>query len=105
MTNQRTVRQRRGRFGEKADFIRSQPNSMSAKQIVEAAAKQGLKISVNHVYNLRMGVTARRAGGTRGGAPNRSSSVEQQIRDAIAEIGLRRAREILGEIAEVFLAQ
>ncbi|HMA94219.1 MAG TPA: hypothetical protein VKP30_16120 [Polyangiaceae bacterium] len=102
MTNQKTFRQRRGRFGEKADFIRSQPNSMSAKQIVEAAAKQGLKISVNHVYNLRMGTATKLAGGTRTRAHGRSKSLERQIRDSIAELGLQRAREIFEEIAEVF---
>src|SRR5512133_1141682 len=102
MTNQRTVRQRRGRFGEKANFIRSQPDSMSAKQIVEAAAKQGLKISVNHVYNLRMDTAAKSAGGARVLARGRAMSLERQIRDSIAEIGLQRAREILVEIAEVF---
>src|SRR5512133_1239571 len=102
MTNQRTVRQRRGRFGEKADFIRSQSNSISATQIVEAAAKQGLKISVNHVYNLRTIAAAKRAGSTRIHVRGPSKSLEHQIRDAIAEIGLHRAREILEEIAEMF---
>jgi hypothetical protein len=42
-------------FGAKADFIRSQPESMSAREVVEAAAAQGLKISVNHGHNLRWG--------------------------------------------------
>jgi len=100
MANQRTLRQRRGRFGEKADFIRSQPDSMSAKHIVEAAAKQGLKISVNHVYNLRMGAAARRTEGARLFAHGRL--LERQIRDSIAELGLQRAREIFEEIAECF---
>jgi len=75
---------------------------MSAKEIVEAAAKQGLKISAHHVYNLRMGAAARRTGAMRGSSPHHTSSVERQIRDAIAEIGLQRAREIFEEIAEVF---
>jgi len=49
-----------------------------------------------------MGAAAKRTGGLRGFSPHRSSSVERQIRDAIAEIGLQRAREIFEEIAQVF---
>lgn len=41
------------KFGAKADFIRSMPSSMSANQIVDEAAKQGIRLTVNHVYNIR----------------------------------------------------
>src|SRR5512133_2363146 len=102
MKNDKTKGQRRGHFGEKANFIRSQPRSMSAKQVVEAAAKQGLKISVNHVYNLRMGAAAKLAGVIRRSLQNRPTSIERQIRDAIAELGLQRARDVFDDIAEVF---
>jgi hypothetical protein len=103
------------RFGAKADFIRSQPESMSAKEIVEAAAKQEIKISVNHVYNLRAAAankvdrrpseTADPARKRRvGGLPSKltEEDVEQRLRMAIAELGLRRAREILDTIETVF---
>lgn len=41
------------KFGAKADFIRSMPASMSAREIVEEAAKRGMRFTVNHVYNTR----------------------------------------------------
>ena len=97
-----TERRRRGRFGEKADFIRSQPHTMSAREVVEAAEKVGIKISVNHVYNLRMGATAKHAPVARLLAHHRSPSLERQIRDFIAEIGLRRARTIFEEVEAAF---
>ncbi|HMA95875.1 MAG TPA: hypothetical protein VKP30_24475 [Polyangiaceae bacterium] len=74
MTNQKTLRQRRGRFSEKADFIRGQPNFTSAKHIVEAAAKQGLQISVNNVYNLRATSAKGQAGGKETWRPQRHST-------------------------------
>src|SRR5512133_104504 len=112
MNNPKTSRQRRGHFGEKADFIRSQPGSMSAKEIVEAAAKHGLKISANHVYNLRAVSAKGQAGGKenwRLGSrhsdvvyPARLVETERKIRAAIAEIGLSRARQIFDDVADVF---
>lgn len=41
------------KFGEKAEFIRSMPATMPAKQVVAEAAKKGLKLTEGHVYNLR----------------------------------------------------
>ena len=86
---------------------------MPAKDVVEAAAKQGLKISVNHVYNLRT-AAAKKEGDTKGSGlltPKRGvgrprltggSDVERQLRSAIAEIGLQRAREIFDAVAIAF---
>jgi hypothetical protein len=113
MASKKTVKKVSGKFGAKADFIRSQPESMSAKEIVDAAAKQGIKISVNHVYNLRTAAAkkeeAPRATGLltpkRGvGRPRASggSDVERQLRAAIAEVGLQRAREIFDAVAVAF---
>jgi hypothetical protein len=116
MASKKTGKKTSGKFGAKADFIRNQPESMSAKDIVDAAAKQGLKISVNHVYNLRtaaakksdepMSVAAapkRGPGRPRAAAPSGSSSnVEQQLRAAIAEVGLQRAREIFDAVTAAF---
>lgn len=44
---------KRPKFGAKADFIRSMPETMTAKQVVAEAAKNGLKLTEGHVYNLR----------------------------------------------------
>jgi hypothetical protein len=114
MASKKTSKKPSGKFGAKAEFIRSQPESMSAKEIVDAAAKQGIKISVNHVYNLRT-AAAKKSGsplpavGPAKRGPGRpranvggSSSVEQQLRAAIAEVGLQRAREIFDAVAAAF---
>jgi len=37
----------------KAGFIKSQPQSMSAKQVVEAAKEAGISVSETYVYNVR----------------------------------------------------
>jgi hypothetical protein len=99
------------KFGAKADFIRSMPESMSAKEVADAAAKQGIKISVNHVYNLRTAarkadgvapVAKRGPGRPRATGSSSNSNVEQQLRAAIAEVGLQRAREIFDAVAAAF---
>lgn len=112
MASKKTGKKVVGKFGEKADFIRSQPESMPAKDVVEAAAKHGLKISVNHVYNLRTAASKKDdvkstglLGSKRGvGRPRASggADVEKQLRAAIAEVGLQRAREIFDAVAIAF---
>jgi hypothetical protein len=113
MASKKSAKKTSGKFGAKADFIRSQPESMSAKDIVDAAAKQGLKISVNHVYNLRTSaakktdapvssVPAPKRGPGRPRALSGGGNVEQQLRAAIAEVGLQRAREIFDAVAAAF---
>lgn len=113
MASKKTGKKVAGKFGAKADFIRSQPESMSAKDVVDAAAKQGIKISVNHVYNLRT-AAAKKTGDVKGsgllvpkrgvGRPRASAGgdVERQLRAAIAEVGLQRAREIFDAVAIAF---
>jgi hypothetical protein len=113
MASKKTGKKVTGKFGAKADFIRSQPESMAAKDIVEAAAKQGIDISVNHVYNLRTAAAKKNEVTKNTGllAPKRGvgrpragggSDVERQLRAAIAEIGLQRAREIFDAVAVAF---
>lgn len=115
MASKKTAKKVSGKFGAKADFIRSQPESMSAKEIVDAAAKQGIKISVNHVYNLRTAAAKKGEGGKGAGLmapPKRGvgrpranaggTDVERQLRAAIAEVGLQRAREIFEAVAVAF---
>lgn len=107
--------EQRSVYGAKADFIRSQPDSMSAREIANAAAAQGLEVSVAHVYNLRSksakalgdGEEKRdiRARSPDPNYPARLGAMERRIRAAIAELGLRRARQIFEEIADVFRQQ
>jgi len=102
-------------FGAKADFIRNQPSSMSAKDIVDAAAKQGIRISVNHVYNLRAAAKKQPGSGKSGAGSTKSArgraatglatvapGLEAQLRSAIAQVGLRRAREIFDSVEKAF---
>ena len=124
MAAKKTSNKNSGKFGAKADFIRTQPASMSAKDVVEAARKVGLKVTVNHVYNIRAAekkdsgyipprsVTASNAGmpapskrgrKSAGLAPAASSALEAQLRRAIAEVGLQRAREIFDSVEAVFV--
>ena len=113
-------------FGAKAAFIRSMPSSMPAKEVVAEAAKQGLKITEGHVYNLRSsgskkpkngsttitvtngGITSSKRGP---GRPRKSgtefstggtTSQETQLRRAIAELGLTRARAVFAEVESAF---
>ncbi len=124
MAAKKTSNKNSGKFGAKADFIRSQPVSMSAKDVVEAAKKAGLKVTVNHVYNIRAaekkdgGYAAPRsvaAPNTNLPAPSRrgrkpmvhamsaNTALEAQLRRAIAEVGLQRAREIFDSVESVFV--
>jgi len=95
-------------FGSKADFIRSQPESMSAREVVEAAAKQGLEVTVNHVYNLRTAAKARggvetvKAGPPSSRRREAGGESERQLRSLMAEVGLARTREILESLERAF---
>ncbi len=42
----------KGKFGAKSEFIRSMPDAPAA-EVVAAAAKKGIKLTANHVYNVR----------------------------------------------------
>jgi hypothetical protein len=122
MAAKKTSNKNSGKFGAKADFIRSQPASMSAKDVVEAARKAGLKVTVNHVYNIRAAekkdgshpaprsvaapstsTPSRRGRKPGSSAMTASTALEAQLRRAIAEVGLQRAREIFDSVESVFV--
>lgn len=110
---------RKAKFGAKADFIRSKPATMPARQVVDEAAKEGMKLTINHVYAVRSqaksAVTRRgpgrprkgsalapapARGGARGGRPQ--GDLEEQLRRAIAELGLSRARHVFDQVEAAF---
>ncbi len=125
MAAKKSISKNTGKFGAKAEFIRSQPASMSAKEVVEAAKKVGLKVTVNHVYNIRAAgkkeggfapprsaaapSASHSTGSRRGRGPGSASggaasaALEAQLRRAIAEVGLQRAREIFDSVESVFV--
>jgi hypothetical protein len=134
-----------GKFGEKANFIRSLPAELSPKEVVEEAKKRGLAVTVNHVYAIRAKAAGKPAASgsrqqseenqptsaatparsasnrssTSRSASNRSSSnrsssgasassgggteaLESQLRLAIANLGLVRAREVFKDVESAF---
>jgi hypothetical protein len=106
------------RITSKADVVRTYP-SLSAKQIVEKAKAEGIKLGWRYVYNVRATDKAARKAkraasktttstprSANGAAPiaklPATSSAEDLLRAVAAELGLGRAVEILaGERARV----
>jgi len=90
-------------FGAKAAFVRALAREMPAKEVVALAAKKGLKLSENYVYTIRSSgpskPTKRKPGlqpGRKGKAGSASMTpAEAQLRNAIADLGLVKATEIL----------
>ena len=99
------------RFGAKSEFVRSLDPSIPAAEVVAMAEKRGLKLTTGLVYNIRSASNASLRGSRarlaqkpvakwRNGTPD--DSAEAQLRAAIAQIGLSRARQILEEVEETF---
>jgi hypothetical protein len=96
-------------FGAKSAFVRSLDRSLSAAEVVALAEKRGLRLTAAFVYNIRS--SSARSSKQRGPTKSRgraarvahtSGSPESQLRAAIAQIGLARAREILQEVEDTF---
>jgi hypothetical protein len=92
----------------KSTFVRSMGNA-PAKDVVAAAAQQGMKLTTAYVYVVRSSDKTKggRGGGagrrTRGGRSN--SHAEAELRRAIAELGLSRARQVMQEVERAFVAR
>lgn len=95
------------RFGAKSQFVRSLDRDLSAAEVVALAQKKGMHLTPAFVYNVRSAearARRERGAGKNGGrgAPPLTGSPEAQLRSAIAQIGLARARQILEEVEETF---
>lgn len=99
------------RFGAKSEFVRSLDPSIPAAEVVALAEKRGLKLTTGLVYNIRSASNAALRGNRarlaqkpiakwRNGISD--DAAEAQLRAAIAQIGLSRARQILEEVEETF---
>jgi hypothetical protein len=105
-------------FGAKTAFIKAQPTSMTAKEVVEAAKAKGITLSENLVYAARA-ASRKGSGGSKkakkgakkakpGPRPKKaatskgSGSLEATLRNAIAQIGLNRAKEIFEHVRLAF---
>ncbi len=98
-------------FATASAFIRSQPRSMPAKAVVASAADHGFKINEQRVYNVRSATKAR----TMAKAPARTqvranatviarsdlTPADAALIRAVADVGVARARELLGRLERV----
>jgi hypothetical protein len=82
----------------KTAFVLSMP-SASAKEVVEAAKKRGMKLSAAYVNTIRS--NARRKAKSPGGRKG-AGGAESALRSAIAELGLARSRIVLDEVERAF---
>jgi hypothetical protein len=99
------------RFGAKSEFVRSLDRELSAAEVVALAEKKGMKLTPAFVYNIRSAQSTRGQsrspkagrGNSKGGAKAPlTGTPEAQLRAAIAQIGLARARQILEEVEDTF---
>lgn len=86
-----------------SEFVRSQPASMKASEVVAAGAKQGIKFSTNLVYAVRS--SGGKPGAGRGGRRGRGRAVaaggghhESTFRQLALDLGLARARQVLDSL-------
>lgn len=101
---------RKPRFGAKSEFVRSLDRELSAAQVVALAEKKGMRLTAAFVYNIRSAESSRTqpANASSKGRPRPlasgplTGSPEAQLRAAIAQIGLARARQILDEVEDTF---
>jgi hypothetical protein len=90
-------------MGTKAAFVRANPN-VAAQELVAMAEKQGIPITVGHVYNIRALDKSRQAERQakppeRTAAPQPGSSgLDAQLRTLIIRIGLDRAEQIFSQL-------
>ncbi len=93
------------RFGAKSEFVRSLDPAIPAAEVVALAEKRGLKLTTGLVYNIRSASSRTKASRKPSGkwrVAATDDSAEAQLRAAIAQIGLSRARQILEEVEDTF---
>lgn len=87
----------------KAEFVRSLPEAMPAKQVVEKAKEAGLKVSTAYVYVIRSQArTGPKKASSDGAprAPRASKDAEARLIAAASEIGLTRSIQLLTQEKE-----
>jgi len=101
------AKKKSSKFGAKAEFVRSTPRSMSAKEVVEAGKKKGIALSENYVYTVRSSSGSKKGSkgrpGPKPGSKGKAlvsgmSPAEIQLRSAIADLGLVTASAILESV-------
>lgn len=90
----------------KSAFVRTQPTGMSARDVVEKGAAQGITLSEKYVYNIRAKAKAQGRIGAGPGRPGRkpgrpagsrsaSGSAEERLVELALELGLTKAEGLL----------
>ncbi|HEX4340503.1 MAG TPA: hypothetical protein VH062_31560 [Polyangiaceae bacterium] len=84
-----------------SEFVRAQPGTMKASEVVAAGVKQGIKFSTNLVYAVRS--SGKKPGGARGGRrgpgrPAASGNGEATFRQLALDLGIARARQVLDSL-------
>ena len=90
----------------KSDFVRAMGDT-PAKEVVAAAAKKGMKLTERYVYVIRSADKAKARRGRGAGVGRRGrgaggAGAEADLRRAIAELGLSRARQVIAEVESAF---
>jgi hypothetical protein len=113
------ARPRANAAASKAAFVRAQPLSLSAKDVVAAAARLGMSMTADYVHKVRSTAKARAAGPqpavapARKAAPDparkaapklrplgliRAGTPDAAFRKLVLELGLQRAKDLLSEV-------
>jgi hypothetical protein len=98
------ARKSKSPLGAKAAFVRANPSG-TAQELVKLAKKQGLGLTVGHVYNIRSN-DKKKSADPMGTAPRASSSersssdspLDAQLRSLVIRIGLDRAERVFSEL-------
>jgi hypothetical protein len=86
---------RKGATSKRA-FVLSLPADMPAKEVVERAAKAGMKLKDTYVYVVRSNSKQRKASpAKRGAARGSAGSAETEFRRLAIELGLGKSKELL----------
>ncbi len=80
-----------------SEFVRSQPVTLKASEVVAAGAKAGLTFSTNLVYAVRSSGGGRK-GGARGKSSGTSGALEMTLRRAALDLGIGRARQVIDDL-------
>lgn len=95
------------RLVNKSQFVREQPVTMTAKQVVTKAKDAGITLSEKYVYNIRAKANARRRVGRPGrpGRPPKSATAlktasgnEARLVDLALDMGLAKAEALLSRL-------
>lgn len=91
------MKNKNNKFVNKSDFVRS-TNGRPAKDVVALAAKRGIALTERYIYVIRSADKAKNR------RVSTSNDAATSLRRAIAEIGLKSAREVLNDVEKTFLA-